>query len=83
MKIFKIMRKLLIAAAALGMFAAVPAAVYADEAVTPTGARIACGLWPDQATDWIKNGTSYSGGCPFGVNDVPSGNPVGLEAGNP
>ena len=40
MKIFKIMRKLLIAVAALGMFAAVPAAVYADEAVTPTGARI-------------------------------------------
>ena len=37
MKIFKIMRKLLIAVAALGMFAAVPAAVYADEAVTPTG----------------------------------------------
>ena len=111
MKIFKIMRKPLIAVAALGMFATVPAAVYADEAVTPTGARIsvpckatqhnnqakitcknspryarariACGLWPGQATGWIKNGTSYSGGCPFGVNDVPSGNPVSLEVGNP
>ena len=111
MKLFKIMRQLLVAIAALGMFAAVPAAVYADEAVTFSGtrvsvpckatrhnnqakitcknspryarARIACGLWPGQATGWIKNGTSYSGGCPFGVNDVPSGNPVSLEAGNP
>ncbi len=46
-------------------------------------AKIACRMWPDQYTAWIKNGTSYSGGCPFGVNDVKSGNPVTIEYGNP
>lgn len=111
MKFFKTMRQLLAAVAALGMFTAVPAVVYADEAVAFSRmrvsvpcraarhnnqakityknspryakAKIACRLWPDQYTGWIKNGTSYSGGCPLGVNDVPSGNPVSLEVGNP
>jgi len=45
-------------------------------------AKIACRMWPDQYTAWIKNGTSYSSGCPFGVNDTASGNPVTMEIGN-
>ncbi|MFR0603730.1 hypothetical protein [Bifidobacterium pseudolongum] len=45
-------------------------------------AKIACRMWPDQYTGWIKNGVSYSGGCPFGMNDTASGNPVSMEVGS-
>ncbi|MFU0514937.1 hypothetical protein ACMZ8K_05350 [Gardnerella swidsinskii] len=45
-------------------------------------ARIACRFWPDQLTNWIKDGVEYSGGCIFGVNDTPSGNPVTMEVGS-
>ncbi|MFU0614518.1 hypothetical protein [Gardnerella vaginalis] len=33
-------------------------------------------------TNWIKDGVEYSGGCIFGVNDTPSGNPVTMEVGS-
>lgn len=45
-------------------------------------ATISCRLWFPQSTPWIKDGTAYSGGCIFGVNDTKSGNPVTMEIGD-
>ncbi|WEV52272.1 hypothetical protein [Bifidobacterium sp. ESL0704] len=42
--------------------------------------KIACRSFPDQYTNWIKDGYSYSPGCPVGVNDLPGG-PVTIEVG--